>query len=80
MSRDNTVQARLTDNEYSYLEQLAEEMEVSHSEAIRVLLYDSRFLYAEGVDFGGVDIDAEELIEGEDSATNGEDAVERIFQ
>jgi len=80
MSRDNMLQARLSDKEYEYLEALADEMGVSNSEAIRTLLYDSRFLYSDGVDFGEIGIDPTKLIDEDESPTTGRDAVRRILE
>lgn len=79
-SRDNILQARLNDREDEYLETLAEEFGVSKSEAIRMVLYDSRFLYSEGVSFGDVNVDPSDLIRDGDSATTGREAVKRIFE
>jgi hypothetical protein len=78
-SRNQILQARLNDRENNYLEKLADEFDVSRSEAIRIVLYDSRFLYSEGVDFGDVNISPEELIDDESSITTGKEAVKRIF-
>ena len=79
MSRDNIVQARLNEREDMYLEELAEQLCVSKSEAIRVVLYDSRFLYSSGVDFGNVDVEPDKLIEESSSPTTGEASIRRIF-
>ena len=79
MSRDNVVQARLNDKEDDYLEELSNELGVSKSEAIRVVLYDSRFLYSDGVDFGDVGIEPDKLIYEEYSPTSGKEALERVF-
>jgi hypothetical protein len=80
MSRDNVLQARLNDREDNYLETLADEFGVSKSEAVRMVLYDSRFLYSDGVSFGDVNVDPADLIRDEESITTGREAVERIFQ
>lgn len=78
-TRDNVLQARLNDREDNYLEALAEDLGVSKSEAIRIVLYDSRFLYSDGVSFGDVNVDPSDLIRDEDSITSGREAVKRIF-
>ncbi|EGQ44241.1 MAG: copG family ribbon-helix-helix protein [Candidatus Nanosalina sp. J07AB43] len=78
-SRDNVVQARLNDRENEYLEKLADEFGVSKSEAIRIVLYDSRFLYSDGVSFGDVNVEPQDLVRDEDSTTTGREAVKRIF-
>ena len=80
MSRDNVLQARLNDRENNYLETLADEFGVSKSEAVRMVLYDSRFLYSDGVSFGDVNVDPADLIRDDESITTGREAVERIFQ
>ena len=80
MSRDNVLQARLNEREDEYLQELAEQLDVSKSEAIRVVLYDSRFLYSSGVDFGDVDIEPEKLIDESSSPTTGDASVSRIFE
>lgn len=78
-SRNEILQARLNERENEYLEKLADEFGVSKSEAIRIVLYDSRFLYSEGVKFGDVNISPQNLIDDDNSVTTGEEAVERIF-
>jgi len=78
-SRDNVLQARLNDREDRYLEKLADQFGVSRSEAIRIILYDSRFLYSDGVSFGDVNVKPDDLIREEDSVTSGEEALHRIF-
>lgn len=78
-SRDYMLQARLNERENDYLETLADEFGVSKSEAIRMVLYDSRFLYSDGVSFGDVNVDPSDLIRDDDSVTTGEEAVQRIF-
>lgn len=78
-SRDYMLQARLNERENNYLERLADEFGVSKSEAIRMVLYDSRFLYSDGVSFGDVNVDPSDLIRDGDSVTTGEEAVQRIF-
>jgi len=79
-SRDNIVQVRINDREDRYLEELCDRLGVSKSEAVRVVLYDSRFLYSSGVDFGEIDISPKLLIPSEDSPTDGESSVERVFE
>jgi hypothetical protein len=78
-ARTELLQARLNEREDKYLEKLAEEFDVSKSEAIRIVLYDSRFLYSEGVDFGDVNVSPQDLIDDGNSVTTGEEAVKRIF-
>lgn len=78
-ARNEVLQARLNQREDEYLEKLSEEFDVSKSEAIRIVLYDSRFLYSEGVDFGDVNVSPENLIDDGNSVTTGEEAVKRIF-
>ena len=78
-TRNKMLQARLNEREDNYLEQLAEDFGVSKSEAVRIVLYDSRFLYSDGVSFGDVNVDPSDLIRDEDSITTGREAVKRIF-
>ena len=78
MARENLVQARLNDREYEYLNELCEQFDASESEVIRLMLFDSRFLYSDEVSFGDINIEAEKLISESDSTTNGADAVERV--
>lgn len=78
MGRDNTVQFRANDREEEYLEELAGKFGVSRSEAIRIVLFDSRFLYSENVDFGDINVPAEDLLDEEDTDTTAEEALERI--
>jgi len=79
MSRDKTVQARLNKREHDYLKKLSDRLDVSMSEAIRIIIFDSRFLYSEGVDFGDINISSEDLVPEEDSPTTGNESVERVF-
>lgn len=78
MGRDNTVQFRANDREEEYLEELAGKFGVSTSEAIRIVLFDSRFLYSENVDFGDINVPAEDLLDEDDTDTTAEEALERI--
>jgi hypothetical protein len=47
---------------------------------MRIILFDSRFLYSEGVDFGEVEIPPDDLLEEEQTSTTGKEAVKRIFE
>lgn len=78
MGRDNTVQFRTNDREEEYLDDLADKFDVSRSEAIRIVLFDSRFLYSENVDFGDINVPAEDLLDEDDTDTTAEEALERI--
>jgi len=79
-SRDNILQVRVNDREKEYVEELSEQLGVSESEVVRVVLYDSRFLYSSGVSFGEIDISPNDLIPSEYSVTDGKESVERIFE
>ena len=78
MARENLVQARLNEREYEYLTELCEQFDASESEVIRLMLFDSRFLYSDEVSFGDINIEANKLISESDSTTNEADAVERV--
>jgi hypothetical protein len=80
MSRDDVISFKVNEHEKKYAEKLADKLGVSVSEAMRIILFDSRFLYSEGVEFGEVEIPPDDLIDEEDTSTTGKEAVERIFQ
>jgi len=78
MSRDNIVQTRLNEKESNYLSELAERFGVSESEAIRIVLFDSRFLYSEDVSFGEINVPKNKVINEKDSETTNREAADRI--
>jgi predicted RecB family endonuclease len=80
MSRDDIISFKVNEHEKEYAEKLADKLGVSVSEAMRIILFDSRFLYSEGVDFGEVEIPPDDLLEEEQTSTTGKEAVKRIFE
>jgi predicted RecB family endonuclease len=80
MSRDDIISFKVNKHEKEYAEKLADKLGVSVSEAMRIILFDSRFLYSEGVDFGEVEIPPDDLLEEEQTSTTGKEAVKRIFE
>jgi predicted RecB family endonuclease len=80
MSRDDVISFKVNQHEKEYAEKLADKLGVSVSEAMRIILFDSRFLYSEGVDFGEVEIPPDDLLEEEQTSTTGKEAVKRIFE
>jgi len=80
MSRDDVISFKVNEHEKEYAEKLADKLGVSVSEAMRIILFDSRFLYSEGVDFGEVEIPPDDLLEEEQTSTTGKEAVKRIFE
>lgn len=80
MAREHNVQVRLNDREQQYLEELSNQLGVSESEAVRTVLYDSRFLYSEFVKFEDILISSEKLIPEEESNTTGAESVERVLE
>ena len=78
MSRDNVIQVRVNDREDSYVEELSDRLDVSKSEALRIIIFDSRFFYSDQVSFGDINIPKEYLVDEEDSETSIEEAAQRI--
>lgn len=78
MSRSNTAQVRLNDREKEYVSELADRFGVSQSEAIRIVLFDSRFLYSEDVSFGDVNMPADKVLSEEDVDSTEQESIDRI--
>lgn len=77
-SRDEVITFKVNEREKEYAESLAEKMGVNVSEAMRILLFDSRYLYSENVDFSEVNVPAEEIVDEGSSETTLEDSKDRI--
>lgn len=78
-ARENSLSVRLNDYEMEYIEELQDRLGgVSKSEVIRILLFDSRFLYSEKVDLGDINVPVEDLIDDEDADTTIKEALSRI--
>lgn len=78
MSRSNTAQVRLNDREKEYLGELADRFNVSESEALRIVLFDSRFLYSDSVDFGDVNVPTEKVLDENDVNSTESDSLDRV--
>lgn len=78
MSRSNTAQVRLNDREKEYVSELADRFGVSQSEAIRIVLFDSRFLYSEDVSFGDVNMPADKVLSEEDVDSTEQESIDRV--
>ena len=78
MSRSNTAQVRLNDREKEYVSELANRFRVSQSEAIRIVLFDSRFLYSEDVSFGDVNMPADKVLSEEDVVSTDHEPIGRV--
>ena len=78
MSRSNTAQVRLNDREKEYVSELANRFGVSQSEAIRIVLFDSRFLYSEDVSFGDVNMPADKVLSEEDVDSTEQESIDRV--
>lgn len=77
-SRDNIISFKVNEHEKIYAEKLAEKLDVSVSEAMRILLFDSRFLYSDDIDFTDINVPAEYVFSESNSSTTVEDAEKRL--
>lgn len=78
MARKESITFKVNEKELEYAENLADDLGVSISEAMRILLFDSRFLYSDRVDFTDINIPKDELIDEKDSGTNETESKNRI--
>jgi len=78
MTKDETICFKVNEQQYEYVKELSDRMGKSVSETLRVLLYDSRFLYSENVNFGDINIESDTLIDEDSSDTTDQDMLARL--
>lgn len=76
--REHTIAFKVNKREKEYAESLCDKMGVNMSEAMRILLFDSRFLYSEDVDLSEINVPAEDIIGEEETETTIEEALKRV--